>query len=83
MGHDYLHGDLSLPAVVLGLVVDIVGVEDGVPDPGHEGVDGAAALVRPGHVIQRLRKVQEDDVDPGQDHRRLWGGRPGQLSSRC
>ncbi len=64
---------------MLRLVVDIVRVENGVGDAGHEAVHPpAAVLVRPRDVVQGLRNVEEDVVDAVQDHRGLGGQQRGQ-----
>jgi len=64
---------------VLRLVVDVVRVQNGVGDAGHEAVHPAAAvLVRPRDVVQGLRNVEEDVVDAVEDHRGLGGQQRGQ-----
>jgi hypothetical protein len=65
---------------VLRLVVDVVRVQNGVGDAGHEAVHPAAAVLvrRPRDVVQGLRNVEKDVVDAVQDHRGLGGQQRGQ-----
>jgi hypothetical protein len=77
--HTHLNCTSSVPAIVLRLVVDIVRVQNGVGDPGHEAVHPAApVLVRPRDVIQGLRNVEEDVVDAVENYGGLGGQQRGQ-----
>jgi hypothetical protein len=75
----YLYLICSVPAIVLRLVIDVVRVQNGVGDAGHEAVHPPApVLVRPRDVVQGLRNVEEDVVDAVEDHRGLRGQQRGQ-----